>query len=63
MDKLHHRTVDKLDDAVTHLDNILRSDDLTEGEIQVAISIAKRVRRESTILVRHLAALRDQLQP
>ena len=63
MDQLH-ATCDKLFTEVDHLDRVLGdADDLSEAQIILALSVAKRVRRDSTILVRLLASLRDQLQP
>lgn len=63
MDELH-RSADKLFTEVDHLDRILEGDELDQDRIELALSVAKRVRRDSTLLVRLLAALRDQqLQP
>lgn len=55
-----HDAVDKLFTEVDHLDQIVpeeREPDATETEL--ALSVAKRVRAASTILVRALAARRD----
>jgi hypothetical protein len=63
MDQLH-ATCDKLFTEVDHLDRIMESDDMAPDRINLALSVAKRVRRDSTLLVRLLASLRDeQLQP
>lgn len=59
MDELH-RNADKLTTEVQHLNNILDSD---EPNVDLALSVAKRVRRDSNLVVRALARLRDQLQP
>lgn len=56
MEKLHHETVNKLDTDLRHLRSAMDC-----GEVELALSIAKRVRRESTLLVRQLASLRDKL--
>jgi hypothetical protein len=57
MDELH-RSADKFFTEVDHLDRILE-DDPTEDSIDLALSQAKRVRRQSAQLVRVLAELRD----
>jgi hypothetical protein len=62
MDGLH-ADCDKFFSEVDHLDRILDSDDLDQSRIELALSQAKRVRRESNLVVRSLAKLRDQLQP
>lgn len=60
MDELH-RVADKFFEEVEHLDRLLDSD---EPHIELALSVAKRVRRESTLLVQALAKERDEkLQP
>lgn len=61
-----HREADKLFTEVDHLEHTLDVPDegYTEDRIALALSIAKRVRRESNLLVRALARIRDQqLQP
>lgn len=58
MDALH-RDADKLFTQVDHLDRVLDADELTPARIELALAVAKRVRRESTSLVRLLAQLRD----
>jgi len=56
-----HRAADKLFTEVDHLDRILAGDELPEDdELLLALAVAKSVRRDSTILVRLLASLRDQ---
>lgn len=62
MDQLH-RSADKLADDSRHLTHIFLGEELDPDEVELALSVAKRVRRESTLLVRLLASLRDQLQP
>lgn len=63
MDQLH-RATDKLFTEIDHLDDVLGdAERLSEEQIVLALSVAKRVRRESTLVVRLLASLRDQLQP
>lgn len=62
MDELH-RTADKLFTEVDHLDRALDSDELDKNRTALALAAAKRVRRDSTLLVRLLASHRDQLQP
>jgi hypothetical protein len=55
-----HRVADKLFTEVDHLERILEGEDLPDSErTELALSVAKRVRRDSTLLVRHLASLRD----
>lgn len=61
MDQLH-RSADKLFTEIDHLEAVLPEEG-TGQDVELALSVAKRVRRESTILVRLLASLRDQLQP
>lgn len=55
MDEVH-RAADNLFVEVDHLDRILDSD---EPHIDLALAVAKRVRRQSTLLVKALAAERD----
>lgn len=62
MDQLH-RSADKLASEANLLSRTLRSDTSDEDVVAVALASAKRVRRESTIIVKLLASLRDQLQP
>lgn len=59
-----HRATDKFERASEHLIQIVEGidpDDPDPVRIDIALSQAKRVRRESTILVRALARLRPQL--
>lgn len=58
MDQLH-RSLDKLGTEFDHLDRLLARDDLTSDEVKIALAVAKRVRVESSLLVKKLAALRD----
>jgi hypothetical protein len=52
-----HRLADKLDRDLDHLTHVLVVDDTDEDEqLRLALSIAKRVRRDSTLLVRAIAA-------
>ena len=65
MDELHG-AADKLLAEADHLDRMLaKIEDNPEDEdaVMLALSAAKRVRRESSILVKCLAILRDDLQP
>jgi hypothetical protein len=62
MDELH-RAADKLFTEVDHLDRALDRDELDEQALALALAAAKRVRRDATLLVRLLAAERDELQP
>lgn len=62
MDQLH-AACDKLFTEVDHLDRILDVDELSQERVELALSVAKRVRRDSNLVVRALARLRDQLQP
>jgi hypothetical protein len=56
-----HAAADKLFTEVDHLDRILAGqDDPSEEQVSLALGVAKRVRRDCTILVRLLAAARDQ---
>ena len=47
---------------VKHFDRVL-GDDLNEGNVELALAQAKRVRNSSSMLIRALAQYRDQLQP
>lgn len=62
MDELH-RSADKFFAEVDHLERMLDADDMSDERIRLALASAKRVRRESNLVVRALARLRDQLQP
>jgi hypothetical protein len=59
MDELH-RSADKLATDSQHLATLIEADDTPDDDqINVALGVAKRVRRTSTLLVRQLAELRD----
>lgn len=64
MDELHEAddAIDKLLTEADHLERIA-ANDLTPEGIDLALSVAKRVRRDATLVVRVLARLRDELQP
>lgn len=65
MDELHD-AVDKLTTETDHLAVLTEWDEAEmppSEQVRIALSVAKRVRRESNLVVRRLAALRDQLQP
>lgn len=57
-----HRQADKLRTDLHHLEDLLESCE-SEEAVELALSVAKRVRRNSNLLVRQLAELRDKLQP
>lgn len=61
MDRLHG-AADKLFVEIEHLDRILGEVDNSPSEdrVKLALSVAKRVRSQSTLLIRELAALRDK---
>jgi hypothetical protein len=59
MDQLYD-TFDKLGTEFDHLERLLGRDDLTPEGISLALSVAKRVRVKSSLLVKCLAALRDE---
>lgn len=59
MDQLHD-SLDKLFTEVDYLDRVTDADELPADRIQIALSVAKRVRREATNVVRSLAARRDE---
>ena len=60
-----HDAIDKFFDEVEHLDRILIDAEPDPQRTELALSVAKRARSTSTILVRALAERRDQneLQP
>lgn len=64
MDELHENA-DKLMTDLDHLERVFNCDpdQFDYDRTELALHITKRVRRESTLLVRQLAAHRDQLQP
>jgi hypothetical protein len=53
---------DKLDEDMQHLALLMDCDDLTPEGARIALQVAKRVRRNATVLIGHLAALRDNQQ-
>jgi len=56
-----HRLADKFFTEVDHLDRLLQGDELPEDDkLLLALTVAKNVRRQSTLVVKELAALRDQ---
>jgi hypothetical protein len=59
MDQLHD-SLDKLFTEIHYLDRTTDTDELGAEQVNIALSIAKRVRRESTNVIRALAARRDQ---
>lgn len=61
MDELD-RSADKLFDELEHLDKLLDTDLDDEHTVNLALSVAKRVRRHSNVVVRELAILRDHLR-
>ncbi len=61
MDQLHD-ALDRLFTEVDHAERITDTDDWDSDRAELALSVVKRVRRNSTLVVRHLASLRDQLQ-
>lgn len=67
MDELQrdaHKFEREADHLVGQLDHLFfDTDDPHDTAVQLALVQAKRVRTISNLLVRHLAALRDQLQP
>jgi hypothetical protein len=58
MDELHD-SLDKLFTEVDHLDRLTDADELPADRIELALSIAKKVRREATDVIRNLARRRD----
>jgi hypothetical protein len=54
-----HRETDSLHNDAQHLQNICKGE-LTGDRLELAISVAKRVRRTSSILLKRLASERDQ---
>ena len=58
MDELHDQ-FDKLATEVDHLDRIMAGDELPPATVALALSVAKRVRKQSTMLVQGLANRRD----
>lgn len=60
MDQLHAAR-DKLAQETAHLDRILEDEPSSQEQVDLALSVAKRVRREAQTVVRGLAQLRDEL--
>jgi riboflavin synthase len=58
MDQLHD-SLDKLFTEVHMLDQVTDTDELSDEKVRLALSIAKRARREIGNVVRSLAARRD----
>lgn len=56
-----HRLADKLLTDAKHLQSIAA--DPSEEAVELGLSIAKRVRRNSNLLVRQYAVLRDSYSP
>ncbi len=54
-----HAACDKLFTEVDHLERIIDTDDWDESRIALALSISKKVRNSSTLVVRQFASLRD----
>lgn len=50
---------ERLEHDAKHLSHILSNGGLDKDQIEVALSIAKRIRRDSTAFIRELAAARD----
>lgn len=60
MDEVY-RHKDNLTIEIQHLENILGGEEVSEDALLTALGVAKRVRRESTLLTRALARLRDEV--
>lgn len=58
-----HREADRVRTDANHLMQVMSEGELQDERLDLAISIAKRVRRTSTLLVKSLAKERDKLQP
>lgn len=59
-----HREADRVRTDTKHLIQVIEGGPLESDRLDLALSIAKRVRRTSTLLVKALAKERDdQLQP
>lgn len=59
-----HAACDKLFTEIDHFERIIDSDDWDRDRVELALAVAKRVRRASNVTVRLLASLRDnELQP
>lgn len=60
------KELEKFERAASHLTQAVRQidpDDPDPNAVKIALAEAKRVRRESTLLTRALARIRDTLQP
>jgi hypothetical protein len=63
MDELHD-SIDKLFTELDHLARVVEREEAFDPEnVDLALALAKRVRSRSTILIRSLAKVRDELQP
>lgn len=58
MDTLHD-SLDKLFTEVDHLERLTNEDEIPADRVGLALSVAKRVRRESSHVIRRLAQIRD----
>jgi hypothetical protein len=59
-----HRETDRLTTDSAHLAQLVNGGPLEGNRLELALSVAKRVRRTSNILIKALARERDeQLQP
>ena len=58
MDELHD-PLDKLFTETDYLDRVTDAEELDPDRIRLALSVAKRVRREATNVIRALASRRD----
>ena len=65
MDELQRRVDAQADQLDREYEALMRLVDegVSDETVRLALSQAKRVRRESTVLVQRLAQLRDNLQP
>lgn len=54
-----HDTLDKLFTEVDHLDRITDTDELSPDAVLLALTVAKKVKRRASDLVRELARERD----
>lgn len=50
-----HAACDKLFTEIDHLERLVNRDELDEQRIKLALSVAKRIRRDSTKVIRALA--------
>jgi hypothetical protein len=65
MDQLHEadEAIDKLLTEADHFERVVGPEGISPDRVELALSVAKRVRRASTLCVQALARTRDQLQP